>query len=115
MTQNEAGLFAVAAIFGFGFSGIIPAYVVAIRELFPAAEAPWRVPTVLLFTGSGMALGGWLAGMIYDWAGFYAIAFATGIAFNAAHIVVIGSLVLRGSRVASRPFADAVASSARSH
>ena len=86
LTQNEAGLFAVAAIFGFGFSGIIPAYVVAIRELFPAAEAPWRVPTVLLFTGSGMALGGWLAGMIYDWAGFYAIAFATGIAFNAAHI-----------------------------
>ena len=97
LTQNEAGLFAVAAIFGFGFSGIIPAYVVAIRELFPAAEAPWRVPTVLLFTGSGMALGGWLAGMIYDWAGFYAIAFATGVAFNAAHIVVIGSLVCAGA------------------
>ena len=115
LTQNEAGLFAVAAIFGFGFSGIIPAYVVAIRELFPAAEAPWRVPTVLLFTGSGMALGGWLAGMIYDWAGFYAITFATGIAFNAAHIVVIGSLVLRGSRVRLHPVADAVASSARSH
>ena len=115
LTQNEAGLFAVAAIFGFGFSGIIPAYVVAIRELFPAAEAPWRVPTVLLFTGSGMALGGWLAGMIYDWAGFYAIAFATGIAFNAAHIVVIGSLVLRGSHVRLHPVADAVTSSARSH
>jgi MFS family permease len=95
LTQNEAGLFAVAAIFGLGFSGIIPAYVVAIRELFPAAEAAWRVPTVLLFTGSGMALGGWLAGAIYDWAGFYAIAFATGIAFNASHILVIGSLALR--------------------
>jgi MFS family permease len=103
LTQNEAGLFAVAATFGLGFSGIIPAYVVAIRELFPAAEASWRVPTVLLFTGSGMALGGWLAGAIYDWAGFYAVAFATGIAFNAAHIVVIGSLVLRGSRAPSRP------------
>ena len=103
LTQNEAGLFAVAAIFGLGFSGIIPAYVVAIRELFPAAEASWRVPTVLLFTGSGMALGGWLAGVIYDWAGFYAIAFATGIAFNAAHIVVIGSLVLRQGQVRRRP------------
>src|SRR5205823_1025524 len=34
LTQDEAGLFAVAAIFGLGFSGIIPAYVVAIRELF---------------------------------------------------------------------------------
>jgi MFS family permease len=111
LTQDEAGLFAVAAIFGLGFSGIIPAYVVAIRELFPAAEASWRVPTVLLFTGSGMALGGWLAGAIYDWAGFYAIAFATGIVFNAAHIVVIGSLVLRQSLVRPRPAATPAATS----
>src|SRR3954454_1443170 len=113
LTQNEAGLFAVAVIFGLGFSGIIPAYVVAIRELFPAIEASWRVPTILLFTGSGMALGGWLAGAIYDWAGFYAIAFATGIAFNAVHILVIGSLVLRRSRVRFGPAADPVASGAQ--
>ncbi len=95
LTQDEAGLFTVAAVFGLGFSGIIPAYVVAIRELFPAAEASWRIPTLLLFSGSGMAAGGWLAGAIYDYAGFYAAAFATGMAVNAAHIVVIGSLVLR--------------------
>ncbi len=95
LTQDEAGLFTVAAVFGLGFSGIIPAYVVAIRELFPAAEAAWRIPTLLLFSGSGMAAGGWLAGAIYDYAGFYAAAFATGMAVNAAHIVVIGSLVLR--------------------
>ncbi|HTQ33442.1 MAG TPA: MFS transporter [Stellaceae bacterium] len=95
LTQNEAGLFAVSAAFGLGFSGIIPAYVLAVRELFPAAEASWRVPAVLLFSGSGMAFGGWLAGAIYDTVGFYAAAFAAGIAFNAAHLVVIGSLVWR--------------------
>ena len=33
LTRNEAGLFAVAAWFGLGFSGIIPAYVLAVREL----------------------------------------------------------------------------------
>jgi len=99
-TQNEAGLFAVSAVFGLGFSGIIPAYVLAIRELFPAAEASWRVPTVLLFSGSGMAFGGWLAGAIYDRVGFYAAAFATGIAFNAAHLILIGTLVYRQQRVA---------------
>jgi predicted MFS family arabinose efflux permease len=113
LTQNEAGLFAVAATFGLGFSGIIPAYVVAIRELFPTAEASWRVPTVLLFTGSGMALGGWLAGAIYDWVGFYAIAFANGIVFNAAHIVVIGSLVLHQGRIGLRPAATPVAGGAQ--
>ena len=102
LTQNEAGLFAVAAAFGMGFSGIIPAYVMAVRDLFPASEAAWRVPTVLLFSGSGMAAGGWLAGAIYDYAGFYAAAFATGIAFNALHLLVIGTLVLR-QRGAAEP------------
>ena len=102
LTQNEAGLFAVSAWFGLGFSGIIPAYVLAVRELFPASEASWRVPSVLLFSGSGMAFGGWLAGAIYDTVGFYAAAFAAGIVFNIAHLMLIGSLVWRQRRMAGR-------------
>ena len=94
-TQSDTGLVTVSAVFGLGFSGIIPAYVLAVRELFPASEASWRVPTLLLFSGSGMAFGGWLAGAIYDYAGFYAIAFATGILFNLVHLALIGSLVWR--------------------
>jgi len=95
LTQDEAGLFAVAAVFGLGFSCIIPAYVVAIRDVFPSAEASWRVPTLLLFSGSGMAGGGWLAGVIYDYAGFYGAAFAAGVGVNLVHILVISTLVLR--------------------
>jgi MFS family permease len=95
LTQDEAGLFAVAALFGLGFSGIVPAYVLAVRELFPAAEAAWRVPTVLLFSGSGMAAGGWLAGAIYDYAGFYAAAFAVGILLNLVNAAIVGALVFR--------------------
>jgi hypothetical protein len=70
-----------------------------VRELFPASEASWRIPTVLLFSGSGMAAGGWLAGVIYDYAGFYAAAFATGILFNLANLMVVGALVFRQSRL----------------
>ena len=95
LTQDEAGLFVVAAAYGSGFSGIIPAYVVAVRDLFPSAEASWRVPLVL-FTGmGGMAFGSWLAGRIYDHFGFYAPAFASGVLFNVANLVLIGLLVLR--------------------
>jgi MFS family permease len=99
ITQNAAGLFAVSAAYGLGFSGIIPAYVVAIRDLFPAAEASLRVPT-LLFTGmSGMAFGGWFAGTLYDHFGFYAPAFAAGALFNIANLAVIGWLIAhRGKR-----------------
>jgi MFS family permease len=64
LTRNEAGLFAVSAAFGLGFSGIIPAYAVAIRDLYPSKEASWRIPTVLFTAMAGMASeagmpGGW--------------------------------------------------------
>ena len=93
-TQNEAGLLAVAAGFGFGFSGLIPAYLLTARQRFPAHEASWRIPTLLLTGMSGMAAGSWMAGVIYDHFGFYAPAFATGLAFNLANLAIIGSLVL---------------------
>ena len=95
MTQDTVGLFTVSAAFGLGFSGIIPAYVLALRELFPASEASWRIPTLLLCSGVGMASGGWLAGLLYDHFGYYAPAFATGICANILTLVVVGTLVAR--------------------
>jgi MFS family permease len=95
LTQNEVGLFAVSAAFGLGFSGIIPSYVVAIRELFPASEASWRVPTFFFLGMGGMAFGSWLAGELYDHYGFYAPAFGVGVLFNVANLAVIGFLVSR--------------------
>ena len=94
-TQDEVGLFTVSAAFGLGFSGIIPAYVLAVRELFPASEASWRIPTVLMATATGMATGGWGAGYLYDYFGFYAPAFAVGVGANLLNLVVVGTLVWR--------------------
>jgi MFS family permease len=98
LTQNEAGLFVVAAGYGFGFSGIIPAYVVSIRDLFPPAEASWRIPLVLFTAMSGMAFGSWFAGRTYDHFGFYAPAFGSGVVFNLANLALVGFLVMRQSR-----------------
>src|SRR5215831_5687078 len=100
-TQDEIGLFAVSAAFGLGFAGIIPAYILAIREFFPASQAYWRIPTFLFCSGSGMAIGGWLAGALYDHYGTYAPAFAAGIVANAINLAMISTLVFRqGSRSA---------------
>ncbi len=94
-TQDEAGLFAVSAAFGLGFSGIIPAYVVVLRQLFPADQAAWRVPVWFFANICGMALGGWLAGIIYDQLGSYGPAFLVGLAFNLANILLIGWMAAR--------------------
>jgi len=95
LTQNEIGLFTVTAAFGLGFSGIIPAYILAVRELFPPSEASWRIPTLMLFTAGGMGAGGWIAGLLYDHFGYYAPAFAAGIAANLLNLLLVSILVGR--------------------
>ncbi|MGH7060992.1 MAG: MFS transporter, partial [Stellaceae bacterium] len=100
VTRSEAGLFAVSAAYGLGFSGIIPAYIVAIREFFPSAEASWRVPALLFISMGGMAFGSWFAGALYDRFGFYAPAFAAGALFNLLNLAIIGFLLIRQTRTA---------------
>ncbi len=95
LTQSEVGLFTVSAVLGLGFSGIIPAYVLALREMFPASQASWRIPTLLMFTALGMASGGWLAGLLYDHFGYYAPAFAVGVGANLINLTIVGTLVAR--------------------
>jgi MFS family permease len=95
LTQNEIGLFSVSGVFGLAFGGLIPGYILAIREIFPAAEATWRIPLVLFPGALGMAAGGWMAGLIYDGWGYYAPAFLAGIVFNLANLVLVGVLVPR--------------------
>ena len=106
VTQDEAGLFAVAAAFGLGFSGLIPAYLLTARSLFPARDASWRMPTLLLTGTVGMATGGWLGGVIYDRFGSYAPAFATGLVANLANFAILAALVIVWRRsLAPRPLA----------
>jgi MFS family permease len=98
VVKGLAGLYVISAAFGLGFGGIIPAYVLTVRELFPAGEAGWRIATVLFFGLAAMAFGGWLAGAIYDWAGYYQPAFATGVLFNLVNLVLIGGLIVLRQR-----------------
>ena len=95
LTQDEVGLFSVSAVFGLAFGGLIPGYILAVREIFPASEAAWRIPLVLFPGALGMAAGGWMAGAVYDGWGFYAPAFVVGIGFNLANLIIIGTLVPR--------------------
>jgi len=91
--ESLAGLYVVALAYGLGYGGIVPSYALAIRELFPAHEAGWRIGAIFLFGTAGMALGGWLGGAIYDLAAAYRWAFLVGIAFNLLNLALIGPLV----------------------
>jgi MFS family permease len=91
-------LYAVSAVFGLAQGGLVPSYAVIIRELFPAREAGLRVSLAISTTLAGMALGGWLAGAIYDRTGSYATALVNGIAWNIANMTIVGWLLQRKRR-----------------
>ncbi len=82
-------LYVVSATFGLAQGGLVPSYAVIIRELFPAREAGLRVSLAISTTLAGMALGGWLAGAIYDWTGSYAAALINGIGWNIVNMAIV--------------------------
>ncbi len=84
-------LYVVSLIFGLSQGGIVPCYAIIVREYLPAAEAGRRIGLVITATILGMAVGGWVTGLIYDWTGSYAVAFLNGIAWN---FINIGAMLL---------------------
>jgi len=46
----------------------------------------------------GMALGGWMSGIIFDYTGSYRAAFLNGLIWNAVNVAVVLWLVLRPAR-----------------
>jgi len=93
-----ASLYLVSLIFGLAQGGIVPSYAVIVREYLPAREAGQRVGLVVMSTILGMALGGWLSGLIYDLTGSYDAAFLNGIAWNFLNIAVMIFILFSGRR-----------------
>jgi predicted MFS family arabinose efflux permease len=70
-----------------------------VRESFAPQEAGARVGTVILGTLIGMALGGWMSGMVFDLTGSYTAAFVNGIAWNLLNFGIVFWLFARSRRV----------------
>jgi MFS family permease len=88
-------LYVISGLFGLAQGGIVPSYAVIVREFFPPAEAGVRVGTVLMATVFGMALGGWMSGVIFDLTGSYQAAFVNGILWNLLNLAIAIGLLRR--------------------
>lgn len=94
-------LYVISAMFGLAQGGIVPSYALIVRDYFPAREAGTRVGIVLTATVTGMALGGWMSGEIYDLTGSYQAAFLNGIVWNLLNMSI--ALWLLMNRSGRRP------------
>jgi MFS family permease len=87
-----ASLYLVAALFGFGYGGVLPSYPIIIRDHMGAGGSGARTGLVVFFGTIGMALGSGLGGISFDMTGSYAPAFYVGSAMNGMNLVVLGYL-----------------------
>ena len=78
----------VTALFGLVQGGIVLTYTLIVREYYPAAEAGTRVGLVLSATLAGMAIGGWISGIIFDATLSYRAAFLNGFGWNLLNIAI---------------------------
>ena len=100
--SSLTALYLCAIAFGLVQGGIVPSYAMIIRTFFPASQAGWRIGMAFLFTISGMALGGWMAGAIHDATGSYTWSFVNAIAFNVLNLTIALSLLNRYRRLRDR-------------
>ena len=101
--DSLVSLYVVSALFGLFQGGLVPSYAIIIREYFPAAQAGAKVGLVIMCTLLGMALGGWMTGVIFDWTGSYRTAFLNGIAWNVLNLTIASTLLYRAARLRRAP------------
>ena len=96
-------MYLVSVLFGLGYGGIAMCYPVIVREYLPASNAGRNLAIVNLFGALGMALGGWVAGFVFDARGAYAAAFLIGVAFNLMNLTIVLALLSRRRRLRLTP------------
>jgi MFS family permease len=92
-------LYIISALFGLFQGGIVPMYAVIVREYFPASKAGGTLGIIIMATLVGMALGGWMSGLVFDLTGNYQMAFLNGLLWNFLNLSICVFLLWRQGRI----------------
>jgi MFS family permease len=90
--QSLTGFYGHAVIFGFFMSGVMTGLIVCVRELTPVHMRGTSIGIVFLVAWIGMGLGGYQAGLLFDWSGAYLISYAAAAAMGMVNVVIVGVL-----------------------
>jgi MFS family permease len=92
--QSIPALFVLAAVFGFGFAGVMTSLIVTVREAVPARMVGTATAFVGLLAWLGMGIGGYQGGYCFDLTGSYAMSFANAAYAGMANLAIVGGLAL---------------------
>lgn len=69
------GFYILAAVFGFGYSGVVTCVVVCVREMIPVHRQGASQGIVIAFGWVGHGLGGYISGVLFDLTGAYILSY----------------------------------------
>jgi MFS family permease len=102
-TKELASFYAVAALFGFAYGGVMPLYAILVREYFGARIMGTVFGAVSATSTLGMALGPWAGGWLYDAFGGYFWLFVGSSAIGVGAVAI--ALTFRPPRSVPSPLA----------
>lgn len=81
-----------AAVYGFGYAGVMTAILVTARNLIAPARRASSLGIIMAFAYAGHGIGGWQGGFFYDLTGFYTWSYANAAIAGVVNLIVIGAL-----------------------
>ncbi len=103
MIEGERDFYIFAAIYGFGYAGVMTSLLVSVRHLAAPALLASSMGIVLAFGYLGHGLGGWQGGFFYDYTGDYTWTYANAAIAGLINLAIVGALwwtITRGRRPA---------------
>jgi MFS family permease len=93
LLSRDGWMFLVFAIvFGLAYGGGFPTYAVLSREYFGVAPLGAVFGSQLLGSMTGMAAGGYLGGLLFDWTGTYTASFLMSLGMGGLSVLLATSL-----------------------
>src|SRR5215213_3390121 len=99
---------ALSVLFGFGFAGNMTCLSLCVRQAVPPNRFGEAIGLVMLVAWAGMATGGYMGGVLFDFSKTYTLSFLLAGLAGLLNLVVIGALTMKSLNSSSRSLGTGV-------
>jgi MFS family permease len=92
------GFYLFAAVYGFGYAGVMTGILVSVRVLTPPAKRASVLGMVLFFAFVGHGVGGYQGGVFFDLSGTYTQTYANAALAGIVNLILVGALYIAATR-----------------
>ena len=90
--QRLGSFYLYAAVYGFGYAGVMTSIIVTTRNLTAPARRASSLGVIMAFAYLGHGLGGWQGGYLFDLTGEYRWTFANAALAGVVNLLIVSSL-----------------------